>query len=189
MFARLIISIIAAGFALSLNICQAGSVVHDECSDHRNLIFLNEVKNINNLTHGVVKRLFFIHIFNGLWPVPDRYQVYSYGKDGISLQSPYDIRNILNSNCPEKIVGYITFGQYDKSEHSIDDKLLPHDSVTMEHDGLFTIEIHRVSFRERTLGYVLIHDDTQYIKIVDENQNLWRAMLSTFETINLHQIR
>lgn len=187
MFAKLTVSIIAVGFAFSLSVCYAENATRDDCSYHKNLTFSNEVKNIDDVARGVVKGVFFIRLFDGLWPVPDRYQVYSYEKDGINLHSPYDILNILNANCPVKTVGFITFGRYDKSEYSVDDKSLPRDKVTIKHDGSFTIEIHNVSFSERKLNYVLIHNDTQYIKISDENPNLWRVMLSVFKAINLRK--
>ena len=178
------IAIIAAGFALTLNVCHAERVSSSNCSYPDKLRFLKEAKSIDNVAHGIVNGIFFIRVFSQLWPVPDRYQVYGYEGKWVSLHSPYDIRNVLDVVCSPRTVGFISFGDYKEYERVYNGKLDPHDKITLKHDGRFTIEIHSVLFTKRKLSYVLIHDDSEFIEITDENQDLWRVMYDTFKKIN-----
>lgn len=180
-------AIVGAAIFLSMGICNANDISRDTCRYHTDSEFLTEDNNVENVAHGIVNGVFFMRVFNGLWPIPDRYQVYGYEHESISLHSPYDMTNMLGIDCPIKTVGFISFGNYGVYKRIYDEKPNLHDQVTVEQIGRYTLELHHVSFVKRKLNYVLIHDDSEYIKITDENQNLWRVMFDTFKKINVQK--
>ena len=57
-------------------------------------------------------------------------------------------------------------------------------SITTKQDGRFIIETRVEVFPYRTLWYVLIRDDKQFISIVDDDPEVWKAMLEVFKRLN-----
>lgn len=143
----------------------------------------NEITKIKNVDHAGADGLFFIRIFNGFMPIPSRFIVNHVNPNGIiEFDTSYPL------SVPH-IVGSIEVGPYDEFlSHRSEYAKQNHTDTISIRSGLHitTYDAPKVdpTVPIANMKTIVIHDDKQFILIIDQNSELWSAMLSAYERLN-----
>jgi hypothetical protein len=136
-----------------------------------------EIANIEAADHVGADGIFFIRIFNGLIPIPNRFVINHVTLDGI-----IELHSMILGTTPQ-IPGSITVGPYDKFASRYSNRL-----TKLKHTDSILSGLH-VSVYDTPKGVpiqaeedktIVIHDDKQFILILDQNKDLWNAMLKAY---------
>lgn len=154
--------------------------------------FKYEQNMLRQVLDGKATRVFFVDVFGGPWPIPNRYEVNRYENANppkIRLASPSNVlAQLLPSDCFYHLIGHISIGSYEKeveprgkafnSKHDI--------STRTWKSGNLEIKVNKWKPKTRpgrVIISVLIHNDDQFIKITDEDPKLWELMLDVHRAL------
>ncbi len=138
-----------------------------ERGDERNeALSREENQRIRAVVDGNTEQIFFLRIFDGFMPVPNRYVVTSPGTLRAMSRRPEDV---------DGLPGNISFGpRSELPQFSEED---PEPCATTE----FTRYGLNVEIRDyRGVRWVALYDDSEYLRIADLNLSLWEAMLDVW---------
>lgn len=149
-----------------------------------------ELEQIKESVPGSTKGVFFIDIFDGLMPVPDRYKILINRETRYPLRffSPVQLDESLKSS--PGTYGEISIGSYKKylKRNKADEKVAG--KSLLKKTKMFKYGLHILTFaltkdikdvgKAGQIIGVVIHNGKTYISIEDQNKLLWRAMLKTF---------
>lgn len=130
---------------------------------------------------GNSARIFFVDIFGGPWPIPDRYEILGpSGNGAIRMVSPPHIC-VSGAHVCTRPNGLIKYGPLSTSLREGETHEKTTKNVTVEHekhDGLMvTIRTLPSKANHKPVRAVTIYGKNQYILIADAEPNLWRCML------------
>lgn len=152
----------------------------DECSESKK----TEIQRINKVSQGISEGVFFVRVFDGLIAVPNRYALRVEKSDLSSFSSPPD--SLFSMHLPGEacLGGDLTFGDY--ADWVISDAAnqnspgWPKVVDKFDYRGLHiekrTLPIGETS---KTATFFFIHNGSQYMSILDDNEGLWKAMIDS----------
>lgn len=144
---------------------------------------------LRQVLKGDSARVFFVNVFGGPWPIPNRFEVVRNESDTaeLILASPNNIAT-GSPECFYNLLGHISIGTYKKevgprregfnSRHHI--------SIQTSESGGLVVQISKWKPKarpHRLIISVLIHNKDQFIKITDQDPQLWKTMLEVHRAL------
>lgn len=145
-------------------------------------VWQNETARIRSVVYDNSKSVYFIRVFGGLIPLPDRYVLTVTSGPVLEFNSRLEV-----SLVPEP-TGYIRAGmyqdyldiyasQFDNRKTTDVDSRGGELEITLFHPPEGVPALARINT-------ILIHDAKQFLLISDQNPELWKAMLEVYERLN-----
>lgn len=186
-----------AGVGIGLFFSDCGALRADNNKQYR-----DEVVRIERSLKGDKAGLFFIEIFSGAFPIPNRYEIVNgayMGGTQLLLNSPPVFRNDLQRSLERGLVfsGNIELGSYqDYLKRTADEKSRPaarsEENFLVERKRVYGLEVERrmpdkKHWSASEIGapvLIFIHNNKEYLRLVDSNSYLWETLLAGYGEIN-----
>lgn len=154
-----------------------GSIIEASVERARAEAMNAELAAIQASSRGESEAVFFVDIFDGLMPIPNRFVPLA--------RSPgqFNSRSIFGSPLESLVAlsGTIQIGQLSSENQpplSPPEGFKPCNESTQSLHGLTAVIWEFESF-----SHVYIHDDMEFIRITNENKQLWRAMIDSWNEL------
>jgi len=133
-------------------------------------------------------KLFYVDLFGGPWPIPDRYELMGVSGSGAIRMSSPPQTCLIGSHLCKKPIGIIRYGKFQKNgEPKSVEQIAPKagmrfskdaKSVDKDYHGLrVRILTQKLGSKQKPLQTVVIYNSKEYIIIADQNRDLWKCML------------
>lgn len=127
--------------------------------------------------HGESESVFFIDIFDGYMPIPNRFVPFA------SSPGQFNSRSIFSSPVGSLIAlsGTIQIGRFNAENQP---PSIPPDGFQLCSESTHSLYgLTVVMWEFETFSQVHIHDDVEFIRITDDNKQLWRAMIDSWNEL------
>lgn len=166
--------------AIPINCFASGIVLHPK---HCPFPVPGEISNIISRS-----KVFYVDVFNGPWPIPDRYEVMgSSGGGMVRMVSPPQTC-LIGAHVCKKPIGVIRYGKFEKHGGPADvEQIAPKSGVKFSKDAKSVNKVYhglkiriltqRLGNNPAPLQTVVIYNNDEYVLIADQNKDLWKCML------------
>ena len=145
---------------------EAIAAAFEQGDDRDEALSREENQRIRAVVDGDTEQIFFLRIFDGFMPVPNRYVVNGPGTLRAMSRRPEDALGLTGS---------MHFGPRSELPQFSDEDPEPCAQAEFTRHGL-NVEVRDY----RGVRWVVLYDDSEYLSIVDFNHDLWEAMLDVW---------